>query len=87
MKGLASLILSFGLIGDQAMAQEAKTCNLFQTCASNAGKAPGDTLGECSDPSKVTQPVFWEGGYAPSILTDDTGISAMLDACPYLDLT
>ena len=88
MKGLASLILSLALLGSLAMAQEeAKTCNLYQTCKSNEGVGPGEKLGDCDDPAAVTQPVFWEGGYAPEVLTGDTGISAMIDACPYIDLS
>ena len=46
---------------------------------------PGGSFGNCDDPSVVAQPVFIEGGYAPSKIRDTTGSDALVDACPMLD--
>ena len=67
------------------------TCNLWQTCASNAGKYPGgpngQKLGTCDDPAVVTQPIFIENGYPPAKMLNSVGTDAMAAACPYMDLS
>ena len=70
-----------------ASAQRANTCNLWQTCASNAGVMPGDKFGTCDDASLVTEPIFIEGGYAPTKMKNGVGTDAMANACPYMDLS
>ena len=63
------------------------TCNLWQTCASNAGMMPGDRFSNtpCDDASLVTQPIFVDGGYAPSKIKNSVGTDAIAEACPFID--
>lgn len=63
----------------------AASCNLFQTCANNEGKQPGQRLAPCADPSAVAEPVFYD--FEPEVMTNPLGLSNLALACPFIDPT
>ena len=77
-------ILMVSLMSQTVMS--AGTCNLWQTCKNNEGKMPGDTLDPCLSGNDVARPIFIDGNFEATPLTE-TGRTAFEEACPGMNST